>query len=116
MSAALAYHSGMAAEQGVADHYRAEGYLVRNRRWRRRGGELDLVVSDGKTIVFVEVKKSRSMDQAAGHLSRAQKGRLEDCARVYLGQLPAGQDTDCRFDLALVDGQGRIEVHPNAFV
>src|ERR1043166_2571610 len=32
------------------------GYAILARRYRRRGGELDIIAADGETIVFVEVK------------------------------------------------------------
>lgn len=116
MSGGLAYHAGLAAEDSVASCYRNQGYLVRDRRWRQRGGEIDLIVSDGKTVVFVEVKKSRSLGRAAAALRPGQIQRLDRTARAYLGQLPRGQDTDCRFDVALVDEGGRVEVLSNAFM
>ncbi|WP_193140541.1 MULTISPECIES: YraN family protein [unclassified Meridianimarinicoccus] len=116
MSGALAVHAGLAAEESVADCYRNNGYLMRDRRWKRRGGEIDLVMSDGKTVVFIEVKKARSFAQAAESLRPAQMRRLTRTAQTYLGQLPGGQDTDCRFDVALVDDVGRVEILPNAFI
>ncbi len=32
------------------------GYAIVARRYRRRGGELDIIARDGPTLVFVEVK------------------------------------------------------------
>ncbi|MEV8465783.1 YraN family protein [Fluviibacterium sp. DFM31] len=116
MSGALAVHAGLAAEDSVADCYRECGYLMRDRRWKRRGGEIDLVMSDGKTLVFIEVKKARSFARAAESLRLAQMQRLNRTAQSYLGQLPGGQDTDCRFDVALVDEVGRVEILSNALM
>ena len=41
--------------------------------------------------------------------------RICASASVFLGQEPAGQDTAARFDVALVDEAGRIEIIENAF-
>ncbi len=41
--------------------------------------------------------------------------RIYASASVFLAGEPAGQDTPSRFDVALVDGQGRIEIIENAF-
>ena len=38
------------------------GYVIIERRYRRRGGELDIVARDGDTTVFVEVKARDSHD------------------------------------------------------
>jgi len=39
--------------------------------------------------------------------------RLQDAAAEFLGGQPAGLDTPARFDVALVDGQGRVAVIEN---
>lgn len=52
---------GRAGEERAA-HYLAEvGYTVLDRNWRTPGGELDLVVCDGREIVVVEVKTRRGI-------------------------------------------------------
>ncbi|MFF2270823.1 YraN family protein [Agromyces sp. NPDC058136] len=47
---------GRRGEQLAADHLIARGMAVIERNWRCRHGEIDLVASDGGTVVFVEVK------------------------------------------------------------
>ena len=66
-------------------------------------------------MIFIEVKQSRSHDAAALHLSAQQMGRIVNAASVFLGGEPLGQATPVRFDLAMVDGMGRIEVLEGAF-
>ena len=39
------------------------GYAIIARRYRRRGGELDIIARDGQTVVFVEVKTRTDFDQ-----------------------------------------------------
>lgn len=114
LTGAVAHHAGLAAEAGVARHYQRRGLRVEAHRWRGRGGEIDLIARDGGEIVFVEVKKSRSMAAAAAHLSQRQMRRLQQAALEYLVGEPAGQNTPMRFDVALVDAMGRIEVLENA--
>lgn len=111
----IAYHSGLAAEDGIARHYERRGLSVAGRRWRGQGGEIDLVVRDGAALVFVEVKKARDFAAAALRLSRGQMRRLTDAAQEYLGGEPAGSLTDMRFDVALVDARGRFRIVENAF-
>jgi len=107
--------SGAAAEDSVARHYLGSGYTVRDRRWRGESGEIDLVTDDGEGLVFIEVKRARSFSDAALRLSAHQIARVVSAAREYLAAMPRGELTPVRFDLALVDGRGSVEVVENAF-
>lgn len=111
MHAAVSHHSGLAAEASAARRYRAEGGRVRASRWRCPEGELDLVVEMPGEIVFVEVKARRR--NAAEAVSARQWARIGAAASRYLAEHTDGA-TPCRFDLALVDGQGRLERIENA--
>ena len=114
MSGTVAYHSGRVAEDSVARHYERRGFRVLRRRWRGRGGELDLVLQSGDDVVFVEVKKARNHAGAAARVGRRQVERLLAAAAEYLGTAPMGQLTPARFDVATVDATGRIEILENA--
>jgi putative endonuclease len=111
VSSAVAYHSGLAAEESVARRYRAEGGTVRAMRWRCPEGELDLVVELPDEIVFVEVKARRG--HAAEAVTARQWARIGAAASRYLAEETDGA-TPCRFDLALIDGRGRMERFANA--
>lgn len=111
-----AYHSGLSAEAQVAAHYVAQGHVLLAERWRAGRGELDLVLRDPDgAIVFVEVKKSRTFDQALSHVSAAQARRLFATAEQFLATQPQGIFTPSRLDVALVDGTGDIQIHENFF-
>ena len=110
----LAYHSGLAAEEIVAGDYARRGFPAAARRWRGLGGEIDIILRDGDGVIFVEVKKAETHDEAALRLSRAQLARIEASAAEYLDGLPRGALTECRIDLALVDGAGRVAIIENA--
>lgn len=115
MRGSRAFHAGYAAEEQVAQFYARSGRPVCARRWRGRSGEIDLVAREGDTLVFIEVKQSRSHARAAESLSRRQMGRISRAASEFLAREPRGQATECRFDVALVDGSGCIEILENAF-
>ncbi len=115
MSGARSYHAGLAAEDQVALFYMRSGRPVTARRWRGSAGEIDLIARDGAEVIFIEVKQSATHAQAAEHLSGRQMGRIYGAASEFLAGEPAGQLTDVRFDVALVDGTGRIEIIENAF-
>ena len=116
MSGARSYHAGLAAETQVAQLYDRSGRRVAARRWRGLSGEIDLIVRDGAEVIFIEVKQSRTHAQAAEHLTERQMRRICGAAEEFLGGEPAGSLTPSRFDVALVDGMGRIEILENAFV
>ena len=110
-----AYHAGLAAENGIAQDYERRGFAVARRRWRGKGGEIDLILRDGTGLIFVEVKKSRDFARAAESLSARQMQRIYASAEEYLGQEPEGSLTAVRFDVALVDGTGDMRIIENAF-
>jgi putative endonuclease len=114
MGGALAYRSGLAAEDQVARRYQDAGRPIAARRWRGRGGEIDLIARDGAQVIFIEVKRADSHALAAERLGARQMQRIWDTASEFLAGEPSGQDTEVRFDVALVDGRGRIEIVENA--
>lgn len=95
------------------------GYEIVARRYRRRGGELDIIARDGGTIVFVEVKarEGRRFGEAAEAVTRLKRSRLTQVALDYLArQHLAG--CACRFDVVSVQvgsGEPIVEVYQNAF-
>ncbi|WP_293573654.1 YraN family protein [Phaeobacter sp.] len=112
---AQAHHAGSAAEELVARHYERAGYAIAARRWRGGGAEIDLILRQGATVIFVEVKHSRSFDAAAARITPAQMERMMQSAARFLEGEPNGALTECRLDIALVDGTGRVEILPNAY-
>ncbi len=115
MSGATSYHAGLCAEDSVVNAYQRSGQTVVARRWRGQAGEIDLIARDGSQVIFIEVKKSHSHAAAAERLSLRQMARISLAAAEFLDGEPAGLDTDARFDVALVDSHGRIEILQNAF-
>lgn len=118
MNAALrgsvSHRAGRAAEEQVAGHYLRAGWSLVAERWRGRGGEVDLVMQQGAELVFIEVKRARCFARAAERVTQRQIARLFDAAAEFLAGQPLGQLTPVRFDVALVDGVGRVEVLENA--
>jgi putative endonuclease len=111
-----AHLSGMAAEAQVLRHYLRAGLAVIAQRWRGRGGEIDLIARQGERYVFVEVKASHDLATAASRLSLRQMRRLALSAEEFLGTVAGGLGNDLRFDVALVDRQGRIDILENALI
>ncbi len=115
MSGATAHFGGAAAEDCTARFYERSGHSILARRWRGSQGEIDIVARHGASVVFIEVKKSRDFARAAARVSRRQIMRILGAASEFLSGQPLGQGTDVRFDVALVDSHGRLEIIENAF-
>ncbi|VXD02260.1 conserved hypothetical protein [Enterobacterales bacterium 8AC] len=82
-----------------------------------RGGELDLIMRDGQTWVFVEVRYRRSaaFGDAAASVTYRKQQRLLHAAAVWLAERGASFDTSsCRFDVFAITGS-QLEWIPNAF-
>lgn len=94
--------------------YLAHGHRLVARRWQGAAGEIDLVMEKDGEVIFVEVKASSTHARAAEALSQRQIARLLRSAEHCLGTFPKGLGTPMRFDVALVDGQGRLDVIVNA--
>lgn len=108
------YLAGQAAEDAVLRHYEARGMTLAKARWRGKAGEVDLILRDRDTLVFVEVKHSRSFDSAVARLLPKQVERLMHAAEEFAGGEPKGLLTEMRFDVALVNGQGEVHILENA--
>jgi len=104
---------GSEAERLAALYLEGRGLRIVERNFRIRGGEIDLICRDGRTLVFVEVRlRSRGDFGGAGaSITAGKQRRIILAARHYL----AGKvDCDCRFDCILLDGK-QLEWICNAF-
>lgn len=113
MSGKVSYLAGLAAEDVVEADYARRGHAIAARRWRGSHGELDLVLRDGDGLIVVEVKKARDFAQAAARITLAQLERIYGAVSEFVAEEPRGQLTNVRFDVALVDGAGRLEIMEN---
>jgi putative endonuclease len=108
--------TGAAAERLAAAFLARHGLEVVQANYRCRFGEIDLVLRDGDTIVFVEVRL-RASDRyggAAYSVDRRKQARLVAAARLWLA---GKKDLPCRFDVVLMDrlDASRIEWIRDAF-
>jgi len=95
---------GRRAEDEAARYLAERGMRLVARSFRARGGEIDLVVEDGETLVFVEVKARASLSwgrpsEAVGPVKRA---RMVTAARLFLMRRGARPEPPCRFDVVEV--------------
>ncbi|HDR2755627.1 MULTISPECIES: YraN family protein [Enterobacter] len=107
-----------------------DAWEIKARRWlegkglrfiaanvRGRGGEIDLIMKDGQTTVFVEVRfrQSSQFGGAAASVTPAKQQKLLQTALLWLARHNGSFDTvDCRFDVVAFTGND-IEWLKNAF-
>jgi putative endonuclease len=110
---------GKTGEDLACRELERRGYAIVARRYRRRGGELDIIARDGRTLVFVEVKarEGAAYGGAAAAVTAFKRRRIAQLALEYLTRHHL-HGTPCRFDVVSIDvdeGCAAIEVFQNAF-
>lgn len=108
---------GAQAEQLAAQFLHCHGLKLLQRNYSCRYGEIDLILQDGDTLVFAEVRlRSRGdFGGAAASINAAKQARLIHTAQHYLVTL--SRTPPCRFDAVLFDtlDSSRPEWIKNAF-
>ena len=111
---------GKLGEDLACRELQRRGYRILDRRFRTKGGELDIIARDGAVLVFVEVRarSGGTFGTPFDSVTWQKQHRLSRMAAIYLCQkrLP---DTACRFDVVGVTGTAggtlNIEIVKNAF-
>jgi putative endonuclease len=95
-------------ERAALLHLRRHGLRPVEENFRCKGGEIDLIMRDGDTLVFVEVRQrgAASHGGAAASITPAKIRRLVRAAQFYLLRFPV--TPPCRFDVVAIDGD-RLE-------
>ncbi len=106
---------GTEAERAAEAFLRAQGLRSIDRNFRCRLGEIDLVMQEGDTLVFVEVRlrASAAFGGAAGSITAPKRRRIIAAAKHYLAGLSSLPP--CRFDAVLMTGRGSPEWIRDAF-
>lgn len=92
---------GMDAERNAETFLQKNGLKLITRNFRSRFGEIDLIMFDRNTLVFIEVRcrKSRDYGGAAASVTRRKQLRIIKTAQWFLAQNSRYHKHDCRFDI-----------------
>lgn len=108
---------GLQAERRAAQYLQQQGLELVTQNFRGRFGEIDLIMRDGGTLVFVEVRLRRNADfgGAAASIDVHKQQRLIRTAQQYLAAL--NRIPPCRFDALLLSDASEQDVQwlKNAF-
>jgi putative endonuclease len=93
---------GMRGEYIARRYLEQHGFHVLESNWRYKRAEIDLIVKEGDTLVFVEVKTSASTSAAApdGMVDSDKEAMITGAAHVYMERI--GHDWEIRFDVVAV--------------
>ncbi|MCW7553585.1 YraN family protein [Endozoicomonas gorgoniicola] len=103
----LQSNTGARAEHLALQHLKANRLKLVARNYACRFGELDLVMLDGETLVFVEVRSrnSQQFGGAAASITPAKQRKIRRTAEHFLQNHRKHQHRHCRFDAVLIINQ-----------
>jgi putative endonuclease len=98
--------AGAEFEQRACRELERAGLRLLERNYTTRYGELDLVMREGETLVFVEVRHRlhASHGDAAASVTATKQKRLIQTAQLWLAAHPQHAQRACRFDVMSYDG------------
>jgi len=111
--------TGDRAELLACRYLKRHGLKTLARNFRCRRGEIDLIMQDGDSLVFVEVRyrQQARFGHAAETVSRSKQNRIIHCARYYM-TVHQNWNTPARFDVVAIEGKPddfTVEWFANAF-
>lgn len=95
---------GQRGEDEALAYLQRQGLRLIERNFRCKGGEIDLLMHDGSTLVFVEVRKRADKNHggAAASVTAGKQKRLIIAAHIFLQRY--SMPPPCRFDVIAIDG------------
>lgn len=101
--------SGAHWEKTAETYLLTRGLVLLQRNFSSRFGEIDLIMEDEKTLVFVEVKyrKSNHHGSGADAVTYHKQNRISLTAAWYLAKNPHRSESVCRFDVISINPDKR---------
>jgi len=108
---------GKSGEKAAVKFLEHKGYRILSKNYKTNLGEIDIIISDGETIIFVEVKSRDGgfLDVPAEAITAHKRKKINQVAAMYLARFQL-RDVPVRFDvIEIYTVEGRIEHLENAF-
>ena len=108
---------GSQAEQRAAIFLQQQGLVIRAKNYRCKAGEIDLIMQQADTLVFIEVRlrSHRQFANAAESVTIAKQRKIIKTAQFYLQQHQLTDKINCRFDVIAFGDNPTPEWIKNAF-
>ena len=99
---------GRKAEELASARLQRQGLRLAARNYRSPFGEIDLVMQERDTLVFVEVRyrSNATFGAPAETVDGRKQARLRATAEHYLQNTPRASKKPCRFDIVAITGDG----------
>ncbi len=110
---------GKAAENLVCDYLQSQGLKLITTNYQCKYGEIDLIMVDGETMVFIEVRHRKAHDYGDGiaTVTKTKQHKIIKAATHYLQKNNSLNKLACRFDVVATSGEEKrvIEWVKDAF-
>ncbi|MGI5898434.1 MAG: YraN family protein [Christensenellales bacterium] len=116
----MSARTGKVGENIAREFLLSAGMELLEQNFRAPGGEVDLIMREGGTIVFVEVKTRVYAGDLSAYqaIDAGKRARISKAALYYINSR-GFFETACRFDAVIIIGQPpqtRIDHYKNAFM
>ena len=97
--------SGAQWEKTAESFLRSQGLKLLQRNFSSRFGEIDLIMEDEETVVFIEVKYRAQNQHGSGAdaVTFQKQARISRTAAWFLAKNPHKAEQFCRFDVVSID-------------
>lgn len=99
---------GIFAEYLCAGFLVLKGYTIHTLRYRNAAGEIDIIVTKGRSLAFIEVKAHTTKEDALHSVTPAKQKILAAAAQGFVAANPQLAHHDLRFDVMVVTSPARI--------
>lgn len=101
---------GILAEYFAALFLILKGYHILHRRFYCKHGEIDLIARKAKTIIFIEVKARKQLENCFETITKTKQKKLQKTIEYYLATHPNYIKKPLRID-AIFIGLNRLPKH-----
>lgn len=100
---------GDQAEEAACHYLQSQGLQLVERNFLCKRGEIDLIMKQADTTIFVEVRyrQNSRYGSAAESVDWRKQAKLLATAEHYLQQYPKAAKGSCRFDVVAVSAQNQ---------
>lgn len=103
---------GRMAEDLALRYLQKHDMTLLERNFRSRFGEIDLIMQENNTIIFVEVRsrKNTAFLHPAETIDHSKRTKIRRTSQVFMQKTPASSHFDWRFDVITLTGRRENEM------